>query len=37
MYNTRLTIQDVKQYTVKADHSFGSKHKVSGYYYLNPA
>jgi hypothetical protein len=28
-------IQDVKQYTVKADHSFGSKHKVSGYYYRN--
>jgi hypothetical protein len=33
MYNTRLTIQDVKQYTIKGDHSFGANHKVSGYYY----
>lgn len=32
-YDNRINQQDVKQYTLKADHSFSSSHKVSGYYY----
>jgi hypothetical protein len=32
-YDNRINQQDVKQYTVKADHSFLPRHKVAGYYY----
>jgi hypothetical protein len=32
-YDNRINKQDVKQYTVKADHSFSPKHKLSGYFY----
>jgi carboxypeptidase family protein/TonB-dependent receptor-like protein len=32
-YDNRINKQDVKQYTLKADHAFSPNHKVSGYYY----
>jgi len=32
-YDNRINQQDVKQYTLKADHSFSPNHKVAGYYY----
>jgi hypothetical protein len=33
MFTPTQNRQDVKQYTLKVDHSFSVKHKVSGYYY----
>jgi hypothetical protein len=33
LYDTRYGSQNIRQYTLKADHSFSPNHKVSGYYY----
>ena len=33
LYDTRYGFQNIRQYTLKADHSFSPNHKVSGYYY----
>jgi len=33
MYDSRINQQDVKQYTIKGDHSFSAKHRLSGYFY----
>jgi hypothetical protein len=33
LYDTRYGFQNVRHYTLKADHSFSANHKVSGYYY----
>jgi hypothetical protein len=33
LFDTRYGFQTVRQYTLKADHSFSPNHKLSGYYY----
>ncbi|MFN7937146.1 MAG: TonB-dependent receptor [Bryobacteraceae bacterium] len=33
MYDSRINQQDVKQYTLKIDHTLAAKHRLSGYYY----
>ncbi len=33
LYDTRYGFQNIRQYTLKADHSFSPNHKVSGYFY----